>query len=377
MHKETMCVHTGTYHDKTTRGVNTPIFTSSSYEYMEREECPYPRYFNTPNQSVVIKKIAALENAEDGVIFSSGIAAISTSVLAFAGAGDHIVMQDALYGGTHAFATDTFDRFGIRYSFVATDADAVVKAVSPATKVIVIESPTNPLMEIIDIRKVAEHARSKGIITIIDNTFASPVNQTPADFGIDVVVHSGTKYLGGHSDLCCGIAVASKERTERIRSMARHLGGSLNAVSCYLLERSLKTLTLRVQRQTQNAGRIAEFLNGHDSVKRVNYPGLPGCKGHEIARSQMTGFGGMLSFELDEKKVGTPDFLRRLQIIRPAVSLGGVETLICAPAETSHAKMSAEERIRVGITESLLRLSTGIEHIDDLIEDLSQALGHL
>jgi cystathionine beta-lyase/cystathionine gamma-synthase len=374
MKKETMCVHTGTYHDKATRGVNTPIFTSSSYEYMEREECPYPRYFNTPNQAVVIKKLAALENTEDGVLFSSGMAAISTSVLAFAGAGDHVVMQDALYGGTHAFATDTFDRFGIKYSFVATDADAAIRAVTSATKVIVIESPTNPLMEIIDIRKVAGYAKSRGITTIIDNTFASPVNQTPMDLGIDIVVHSGTKYLGGHSDLCCGVAVASKERTERIRAMARHLGGSLNAVSCYLLERSLKTLILRVQRQTQNAGRIAEFLNGHSSVKRVNYPGLPDCKGHEIAKSQMTGFGGMLSFELDEKKVQTPDFLRRLQLIRPAVSLGGVETLICAPAETSHAKMSAEERIRVGITESLLRLSTGIEHVDDLIEDLSQAL---
>jgi cystathionine beta-lyase len=374
MKKETICVHNGTYHDGATRGVNSPIFTSSSYEYLDREECPYPRYFNTPNQAVVIKKIAALENAEDGVLFSSGMAAISTSILAFAGAGDHIVMQDALYGGTHAFATDAFKRLGIGYTFVATDADEVSRAVTPETKVIVIESPTNPLMKTIDIRKVAKAAREKGITTIIDNTFASPVNQTPMDLGIDIVVHSGTKYLGGHSDLCCGVAVASGKNSERIRAAARHLGGSLNAISCYLLERSLKTLMLRVRRQSQNASRIAEFLSGQNSVLKVNYPGLPGSKWHEIAKSQMTGFGGMLSFELDERKINAGDFLRRLKLIRPAVSLGGVESIICAPAETSHAKMSAEERFRVGITDSLLRLSTGIEHPDDLIADLFQAI---
>jgi cystathionine beta-lyase len=229
-------------------------------------------------------------------------------------------------------------------------------------------------MDIIDIRKVAAFARLKGIITIIDNTFASPVNQTPIDLGVDIVVHSGTKYLGGHSDLCCGVVVASKQNTEHIRAMARHLGGSLNAVSCYLLERSLKTLILRVHRQTQNAARISEFLSGHKYVLKVNYPGLPCFKGHEIAKSQMTGFGGMLSFELDESRVIITDFLRRLKLIRPAVSLGGVESIICAPARTSHARMSAEERVRVGIKDSLLRLSTGIEHADDLIADLSQAL---
>lgn len=376
MKKETMCVHTGTYHDGVTRGVNTPIFTSSSYEYLDREECPYPRYFNTPNQSVVIQKLCALENAENGVLFSSGMAAMSTTVLAFAGAGEHVVMLDALYGGTHAFATDTFDRMGIRYSFVATDADAVARAVTPATKVIVIESPTNPLMEIIDIRKVAEIARARGITTVIDNAFATPVNQTPVDLGIDVVVHSGTKYLGGHSDLCCGIAVTTNKRADRIRAMARHLGGSLNAVDCYLLERSLKTLILRVQRQTDNAVRIAEFLEGHSAVRKVNYPGLPGFRGYGIARSQMTGFGAMLSFEINEKRVRSVEFLHRLKLIRPAVSLGGVESIICAPSETSHAKMSAEERSRVGITDALLRLSTGIEHVDDLLADLSQALNH-
>jgi cystathionine beta-lyase len=307
------------------------------------------------------------------VLFSSGMAAISTTILAHAGAGDHVIMLDALYGGTHAFATDTFDRFGISYSFVATNAEAVAQALTPATKVIVIESPTNPLLEIIDIRRVVEIAKARSITTIIDNTFATPVNQTPLAFGIDVVVHSGTKYLGGHSDICCGVALTSRERTDRIRALARHLGGSLDANTCYLLERSLKTLSIRVERQTSNAARISEFLAGHHSVRNVNYPGLPEFSGHETAKAQMKGFGAMLSFELD-KEVLDSGFMRKLKIICPAVSLGGVETLVCKPTETSHAKISEEERRRIGVLDTLLRLSVGIENVDDLIDDLNQAL---
>jgi cystathionine beta-lyase/cystathionine gamma-synthase len=374
MQKETQCVHAGTYHDARTRGVNTPIFTSSSYEYLDREETPYPRYFNTPNQAAVVEKLCALEGGEDGVLFSSGMAAITSTVLAFAGAGDHVVMLDALYGGTHAFVTDTFDRLNIGYTFTATEAGAVIQAVTPATKVIVIESPTNPLLAVIDIREVARLARERGILTVIDNTFASPINQTPIALGIDVVVHSGTKYLGGHGDLCCGAAITSRTHAPRILAMARHLGGSLNAMTCSLLERSLKTLVLRVERQTDNAGRIARFLADHRAVTRVNYPGLPDFEGHAIAKSQMSGFGAMLSFELDENRRPAGEFLRRLSLIRPAVSLGGVETIICAPCETSHAKMSAEERRRIGVSDALLRLSVGIEHPDDLIADLTQAL---
>ncbi len=374
MKKETKCVHTGSYRDKTTRGINTPIFTSSSYEYLDREDCPYPRYFNTPNQDAVVSKLAALEEAQDGILFSSGMAAMSTSVMSFARSGDHVVMLDALYGGTHAFATHLLDRLGIHYSFTATDSDAVCSMVNDRTKVIVIESPTNPLLDIIDIRKVARFAKTRGITTIIDNTFATPVNQNPIKLGIDIVMHSGTKYLGGHSDICCGIAVTSSENTRQIRTTARHLGGSLNATTCYLLERSLKTLSLRVERQTQSASRIAQFLEQHKTVRQVCYPGLEDFRGHEIARSQMTGFGAMLSFELDDSQVEPSAFVRKLQIIRPAVSLGGVETTICSPATTSHAKISAEERKRVGITDSLLRLSVGIEHVEDLVADLDQAL---
>jgi cystathionine beta-lyase len=373
MRKETECVHSGKYRDEATGGVNTPIFTSSSYEYLDRVETVYPRYFNTPNQEAVIRKLCALEHAEGGILFSSGMAAISTTVLALARSGDHVVMLDELYGGTHAFATDSFDRFGIGYSFAATNADAVIRAVTPATKVLVIESPTNPLLGILNIRRVAEFARNRGITSVMDNTFASPMNQNPLMLGIDVVVHSGTKYLGGHSDLCCGVALASAALTERIRATARHLGGSLNALTCYLLERSLKTLALRVERQSSNASRIASFLASHKAVHKVYYPGLADFPGHAVAETQMSGFGGMLSFELS--RTGSPEaFLRRLKIITPAVSLGGVETLICCPAETSHSKISAEERRRIGISDALLRLSVGIENAEDLIDDIAEAL---
>jgi len=208
----------------------------------------------------------------------------------------------------------------------------------------------------------------------MDNTFASPINQTPLQMGIDIVVHSGTKYMGGHGDLCCGIALASNALVQRILTTARFLGGSLNAITCYLLERSLKTLALRVERQSSNAMALASFLAKQEVVRKVNYPGLPDFEGHEIAKRQMKGFGGMLSFELDSQAVAPAAFLRKLKLITPAVSLGGVETLICRPADTSHSKISAEERKRIGISDSLLRLSVGIENVEDLMEDLENAL---
>lgn len=376
MKKETICVHGGTYHDRATGGINTPIFTSSATSYLDRDLAPYPRYFNTPNQEAVVTKLCTLEGAPDGVLFSSGMAAMSTSILAFAGTGDHVVLMDELYGGTHSFATADFPRLGISHTFAATDADAVCAAASDRTRVIVIETPTNPLLGIVDIRKVAAFARARGITTIIDNTFASPVNQNPFLLGMDIVVHSGTKYMGGHSDLCCGAALCSREHAERIRALARHLGASLNATECYLLERSLKTLVLRVERQSENAMAMALFLSAHPRVKRVNYPGLPGRPGHDIARSQMNAFGGMLSFDVDPALVDPGLFVRGLRLIRPAVSLGGVETTIASPWDTSHATMSAGDRERIGITPSLFRLSVGIEHTDDLMADLHQALGH-
>ena len=240
MKKDTQCVHSGTYVDSETKGINTPIFTSSSFEYLDRPENVYPRYFNTPNQKTVINKLCALENAEDGLIFSSGMAAISTVIFSLLKSGDHIVLQRDIYGGTHHFATADFDRFGIEYSFVSSNLGEIENAVRNNTRIVYIETPSNPLLVITDIAAVAQLAKSKNILTAIDNTFASPINQNPLDCGIDIVIHSGTKYIGGHSDICCGAVLAAKDLIAKIKGFAANSGGSLNAVTCYLIERSLK-----------------------------------------------------------------------------------------------------------------------------------------
>jgi len=373
MHIDTKCVHSGGGTDTITGGVNTPIFPSSAHEYLDVEDAAYPRYFNTLNQKVLVQKICELEGAEDGIVFSSGMAAISSVLLAFLKSGDHVVLQDEIYGGSHAFVDMFFDRFGISYSFVATNAEAIEAAIRPETKVIFIETPTNPLLGIIDIRAVADVAKRNDCLTVIDNTFATPILQNPIEYGIDIVVHSGTKYFGGHSDLSAGAAVCSTNLASRIRKTALNFGGNLNALTCYLLERSLKTLAIRVRQQTDNASRIARFLDGQAAFGKVNYPGLPDHPGHDIARSQMNGFGAMLSFDLNTPDLTADAFMRRLKLIKPAVSLGGIETTICDPARTSHVKVSAEVRARQGITDNLLRLSVGIEDIDDLIEDVKQA----
>jgi cystathionine beta-lyase/cystathionine gamma-synthase len=374
MKKHTRCVHGGTYRDPVTKGVNTPIFTSSSFEYLDLVENVYPRYNNTPNQKAVIDKLCALENAEDGLIFSSGMAAISTAIFSLLSKGDHIVLQKDIYGGTHHFATAEFDRFGIAYDFVSNQLKDIEKAVRDTTRIIYIESPSNPLLFITDIQAVADFAKSKQILTVMDNTFATPINQNPINLGIDMVIHSGTKYIGGHGDICCGAAVASRELMTPLKATAANLGGSLNATTCYLVERSIKTLGLRVERHNQNAMIVAKHLQEHPLVRQVYYPGLESHPGYEIARKQMRAFGGMLSFELDDKKVTPHTFLRNLKMIRPALSLGGVETIVCAPVATSHAKLTDEERAELGITDALLRLSVGIEDVDDIIADLEQAM---
>ncbi len=372
---DTKCVHTGGIPDPISGGINSPIFTSSANEYLDRENPPYPRYFNTSNQAAVAEKLASLENGEEGIVFASGMAAISSSLLAFIKTGDHVVLQDEIYGGSHAFIEEHFDRLGIRYSFVGSDVSDFEAAITPGTKAIYIETPTNPLLTIVDIRKIAKLAKKNDCLTLIDGTFATPINQKPLDLGIDIVVHSGTKYFGGHSDLCSGAVVTRKDLAEKIRKTALCYGGSLNAMSCYLLERSLKTLFLRVDKQTQNAMEIATFLQNTSDIGKVFYPGLESHPGHEIAKNQMSGFGAMLSFEIGNPKLSARDFMKHLKLVKPAVSLGGVETTICDPATTSHAKVSAEVRQRMGISDGLLRLSVGIEHIDDIKQDLIEALG--
>lgn len=374
MGKDTQCVHSGAIPDRMSGGLNSPIFTSSSFVYLGADENVYPRYFNTPNQKAVIDKLCALENTESGLLFSSGMAAISTVVVAFAGKGDHVVMQRDIYGGTHHFASVEFERFGIDYTLVSNKPADFKAAIRDNTRLIYIETPSNPLLLVADIAAVAEVARSHRIPSAIDNTFASPINQNPHELGIDIVIHSGTKYLGGHSDICCGAVLSSRELIERIKSSAINFGGSLNASTCHLLERSLKTMGLRVDKQNKNALTVARHLSGHPLIRRVNYPGLETHPGFDIARRQMRGFGGMLSFELDENRIDPQRFVRGLELIRPALSLGGVETIICAPAVTSHVKLSPAERAELGINDGLFRLSVGIEDVDDLISDIDRAL---
>lgn len=374
MSKNTQCVHSGSIADQTSGGLNSPIFTSSSFRYIDTAENVYPRYFNTPNQKAVSDKLRALENTESGMLFSSGMAAISTVVFALASSGDHVVMQRDIYGGTHHFAMAEFERFGIEFAFVGSALPEFETAIRNNTRLIYIETPSNPLLRITDIAAVAELAKSRGIFTAIDNTFASPINQNPHELGIDIVIHSGTKYLGGHSDICCGAVLTTREIMDRLAASAVNFGGSLNAVTCYLLERSLKTLGIRVEAQNRNALALARHLDHHPRVTEVHYPGLETHTGFDTARKQMRGFGGMLSFELDESQIHPNEFVRKLGLITPALSLGGVETIICAPALTSHSKVSAEDRRRMGISDGLFRLSVGIEDTDDLMADLDQAL---
>jgi cystathionine beta-lyase len=370
--KNTICVHEG-QHTGDFGGINTPVYTSTSYEYLDSEERLYPRYFNIPNQKAIIEKVSCLEQAETGLIFSSGMAAVSSVLLSLLSQGDHCIFQKGLYGGTIHFMLHEFESFGIEYSVLKNnDPDSFAHAIKKNTKVIYVESPSNPLLSIIDLRKLSQLCKKYGFISVIDNTFASPINQNPIPLGIDIVLHSATKYLGGHSDICAGVVVSSAPYIQRIMQTSISLGGSLNALMCYLLERSIKTMAVRVSRQNENAGAIAELLQTMPSVSKVYYPGLKGHPNHEIAKSQMSGFGGMLSFELKDQDVTS--FQKRLRLIKPAMSLGGVETIICAPVSTSHRLVPKAQREEEGIRDNLLRLSVGIEEVSDLIDDLKQAM---
>jgi cystathionine beta-lyase/cystathionine gamma-synthase len=369
----TVCVHTGTHRDEHTGGICSPIFTSTSYAYPNAaDENFYPRYFNVPNQRVIAAKVAALEQAEDGLVFSSGMAAISTVLLAYLKPGDHVVFQADLYGGTFHFATTELKAFGIAIAFARTPAEFAA-ALRPNTRVVYVESPSNPLLNCIDLAAVAQLARDRGVLSVIDNTFATPINQNPIALGIDTVVHSATKYLNGHSDVNAGVVVSSREIIRHLIGYATHHGGTLDTHACYQMERGLKTLALRVAQQNQSAGRLAGFLAEHPVVARVNYPGLPTHPDHAVATRQMRGFGGMVSFELrDPSQVD--DLLRRFRIVTPALSLGGVETLACVPNRTSHRSLTPQQRREAGISDGLIRVSVGIEDIEDLLADFTQAL---
>ncbi len=365
--KSTIGVHAGSAGDALYGGLVNPVYPSSAYDYDQLVR--YPRYFNTPNQLAVVEKMVALEEAEDGLVFSSGMAAIMTSLLAVLKSGDHIIFQKDLYGGTHHAVVHALNRMGIQYDF--GNLEGFEKHIRKETRAIYIETPSNPLLRITNIAAVVQIARRHGLVTLIDNTFASPVNQNPFKMGIDIVLHSGTKYIGGHSDLSCGVMVGSRKLTADVRYQASIFGGSLDAFTCYTVERSLKTMVLRVRQQNENAMHLAQFLEAETSIQKVYYPGLKSHEGYAIARKQMTGFGGMLSFEV---KHDPEKFMKKLRLIRKAVSLGGIESTICSPRKTSHSKLSPAERAKAGISDQLLRLSVGIEDVEDLIADLKQVL---
>ncbi len=372
--KHTICIHEGELFDEQFGGAISPIYLASSYPFIDQEIKRYPRYFNTPNQEVIGAKLAALEQAEAALPFASGMAAISTTLLSFLGPGDHAVFQNEIYGGSFNLIHKEFENFGIEFTLTrGVEIQDFEEAIRPNTKVIYIETPSNPLLSITDVKAVAELARSKGIVSIIDNTFASPLNQTPIELGIDISLHSATKYLGGHSDLCAGVVAGSQEHIDRIMLKGRNLGGSLSDFTCFMLERSIKTLGVRIERHNLNASFIARRLQQQEGVEQVFYPGLETHKNHEVARAQMHGYGGMLSFEL-HPSIDARSYQKRLKMIKPAMSLAGVETTIIQPSLTSHALMSPEERAKQGISDQLLRLSVGIENKEDILDDLLQAL---
>lgn len=370
----TICTHVGEVKDDQFRGAISPIYLSSSYAFDGVDIKRYPRYFNTPNQEALCRKIAALEKTESALIFGSGMAAVSTTLLAFLHKGDHIILQKTLYGGTYNFIVEECEKFGIEYSFTqGLDVKDFESLVRENTKVLYIETPSNPLLTITDMEAVAALARSSGLISIIDNTFASPINQNPIDFGIDIMIHSATKYMGGHSDILAGAVAASEEHIDIIWNIAKNLGGSLSDFTVWMLERSLKTMNLRVKEQSKNALIMAKYLSENVDVANVYYPGLTDHPDHELAKKQMKSFGGMLSFELKEG-IDAMEFQNNLSLIKPSMSLAGIESTMLNPAQTSHALLSPEERINQGISDGLIRFSVGIEEPEDLIQDIEQAI---
>lgn len=370
----TICTHVGELKDEQFKGAVSPIYLSSSYQFYNVDVKRYPRYFNTPNQEALCKKIAALEKTENALIFGSGMAAISTTLMAFLHKGDHVVLQETLYGGTYNLVVEEFDKFGIEYTFTESlHIDDFKKVIRENTKVIFIETPSNPLLKLVDIKAVADLAKANGIVTMIDNTFASPINQTPIDFGIDIMIHSATKYMGGHSDILAGAVAASNEHIDKIWNIAKNFGGSLSDFTVWMLERSIKTMNLRVKCQNENALKMATYLEQNPNVDTVYYPGLTSHENHELAKSQMKRFGGMLSFEL-KAGIDSMEFQRNLQLIKPSMSLAGVESTVLSPSQTSHALLSPEERAKQGIKDGLIRFSVGIEEVEDLIADIEQAI---
>lgn len=375
---ETKVVHAGEPDPLIGGAVSMPIFQSSTFEYQEQasyHDIRYIRLNNTPNHNALHAKIAALENAESALVAASGMAAISTALLTLLVPGDHLLAQDCLYGGTHDLITKDLADYGIAFDFIDGDAPESWKdKLRPETKVIYMESITNPMLQVADLRAAARFAGENGLVSIIDNTFATPVNFQPIGIGFDLVVHSCSKYLNGHSDIVAGAIAGSSAQIEKIKHKLNHLGGTLDPHACFLLHRGMKTLALRVRFQNNSALSLANFLESHSAVEKVCYPGLESHTQYRRAQNLFRGFGGMLSFELKGGVEEAERFIKRMTLPVCAPSLGGVETLVTRPCTTSHSGMAREERLKLGITDTLIRLSVGIESADDLTEDMDRAL---
>jgi cystathionine beta-lyase/cystathionine gamma-synthase len=374
---ETTVVHAGEPNPRIEGSVVTPIFQSAMYQYADsNDETPvrYIRYNNTPNHTVLHKKLAALEQTEAALVTGSGMAAISAALLSVLSSDDHLLIQPGLYGGTQSFLTEILQPLDVTFDVLPEDPDAWESVLRPNTKAIYAESITNPLMRVADLEALSAFGREFELTSLIDNTFATPYNFRPADHGFDIVLHSASKYLNGHSDIVAGTVMGSAERVFAIETKLRHLGGSLDPHAAYLLNRGLKTLALRVQQQNATALKLATFLTEHALVTTVNYPGLPDHPGHSNAEKLLDGFGGMLSLELHGGVSRARRLMEELQLPISAPSLGGVESLITRPVTTSHRSIPREKRMEMGITDRLIRVSVGIENADDLVEDFRTAL---
>lgn len=376
---ETKIIHAGEIHPLIEGAVNIPIFQSSTFESsISRSTYHAQRYMrlsNTPNHDVLHQKLAALENAEAALVTGSGMAAISTALLAVLSAGDHLLALGGAYGGTHAFITHELPDFGVSFDFIDGDNPASWETLlRPNTKAILVESVTNPLLDIPDLKAVVAFAQKHGLVSLIDNTFPSPINFRPPEWGFDLSLHSATKYLNGHSDIVAGVIIGREDLVKKAHLKLNHIGGSLDTHACYLLYRGMKTLSVRMQRHNENAMKVAQFLAAHPAVKKVNYPGLESHPQHQRARELFDGFGGMISFEVNGDADAAAKVVSAVQLPTSAPSLGGVESLITRPATTSHSSMTPEERATMGISDSLIRYSVGIEAAEDLIADLAQAL---
>ena len=379
---ETAAVHGASDLEKKNAPVAPPIYQTSTFEVTDNDEqirvTGTDRYYTrwgNPTITLAEQTLAALEGTEGARVFASGMGAITTTIMALLKAGDHIVAQRDIYGGVTKFLSQWLPKLGIETTFVDTnDYEQHARAIRPNTRMLYFESPTNPALRVVDMKKTAALARQHGLISMIDSTFGTPINQHPAEFGFDLVMHSGTKYLSGHADLTCGVVCGSQELMDRLWETRTTLGNCMDPHAAWLLIRGLKTLAIRVARQNENALRVAEFLGRHEKVRRVHYPFLASHPQHDIARQQMSGGGGMVTFEVE----GTDEDARRvsegMRLFTLATSLGGVESLVSIPVLTSHAMISAEQRAEMGVTEQMVRLSVGIENADDLIADLEHAL---